>query len=453
MQVGDEQRIFARPGTVPQIHQSEAAECGLVCLNMIGWAHGQKVDLATLRRRYSLSLKGLTLRSLMEIAGQMGFATRPVRFELDDIDQLTLPCILHWDLSHYVVLVAANRRRIVVHDPAHGRRAYSLAAASDHVTGVALEVTPSATFRPESSTQKLRISDFWSRSQGMARSIGYLAACIVLVELCSLIYPFVSQLIVDTAIANGDTKLVFVVALAFVALLLLRSATTMVRSLLMVRLSTSISYQMEVNLFKHLLRLPTPFFERRHVGDVVSRFESVRLGMEGMASAVRKLARLLAAALLSAAVPCVPAQAGEGMFLKLGDVFNYPGHSVTTDELADGSTFVFDCDRYVSERGVIADGNQPALVVRTVCEKAGRHRRGTVVYLHGGPWAAAPERPTQELSALLSLGYELIVPLYPGSSDRQLHVEPTKVTPTSTTPSRRPKRQSASHSATAVEWS
>lgn len=74
MQVDDEQRIFARPGTVPQIHQSEAAECGLVCLNMIGWAHGQKIDLATLRRRYSLSLKGLTLRSLMEIAGQMGFA-------------------------------------------------------------------------------------------------------------------------------------------------------------------------------------------------------------------------------------------------------------------------------------------------------------------------------------------------------------------------------------------
>jgi ATP-binding cassette subfamily B protein RaxB len=117
MQVGDEQRIFARAGAVPQIHQSEAAECGLVCLNMIGWAHGQKVDLATLRRRYSLSLKGLTLRSLMEIAGQMGFATRPVRFELDDIDQLARPCILHWDLSHYVVLVAANRRRIVVHDP------------------------------------------------------------------------------------------------------------------------------------------------------------------------------------------------------------------------------------------------------------------------------------------------------------------------------------------------
>ncbi len=143
------------------------------------------------------------------------------------------------------------------------------------MTGVALEVTPSARFRPETNVQKLRISDFWSRSEGVTRSIGYLAACIVLVELCSLIYPFVSQLIVDTAIANGDTKLVFVVALAFVALLLLRSGTTMVRSLLMVRLSTSISYQMEVNLFKHLLRLPTSFFERRHVGDVVSRFESV----------------------------------------------------------------------------------------------------------------------------------------------------------------------------------
>lgn len=199
--------------------------------------------------------------------GSDGLCDPPGAFRLDDIDQLTLPCILHWDLSHYVVLVAANRRRIVVHDPAHGRRSYSLAAASDHVTGVALEVTPSATFRPESNAQKLRISDFWSRSQGVGRSIAYVGACIVLVELCSIIYPFVSQLIVDTAIANGDTKLVFVVALAFVALLLLRSSTTVVRSLLMVRLSTSINYQMEVNLFKHLLRLPTSFFERREWGD------------------------------------------------------------------------------------------------------------------------------------------------------------------------------------------
>ncbi|MFL6844016.1 MAG: peptidase domain-containing ABC transporter [Allosphingosinicella sp.] len=275
MEINDVECAFARAGSVPQIQQSEAAECGLVCLNMIASAYGQRTDLATLRRRFSLSLKGLTLRSLIEIAGQMGFASRPVRFELDDIDQLSLPCILHWDLSHFVVLVAANRRRIVVHDPASGRSSYSLAAASDHITGVALEVTPSATFKPETTPQKLRISDFWSRSQGFGKSLLHVGACVVLVELCSVVYPFVSQLVVDSAIANGDIGLIGVILLAFLSLLLLRGATTLVRALLMVRLSTSISYQMEVNLFKHLIRLPTPFFERRHVGDIVSRFESV----------------------------------------------------------------------------------------------------------------------------------------------------------------------------------
>lgn len=117
------------------------------------------------------------------------------------------------------------------------------------------------------------------------------------------------------------------------------------------------------------------------------------------------------------------------MFLTLSDIFRYEDHSRTTAELGDGSTFEFECDRYISERGVIAAGDRPALVVRTVCESAGRSRRGTVVWLHGGPFSFAPETATVEQAVLLSRGYDLIMPLYPGSSARDLRVSPSKVTP------------------------
>lgn len=148
-----------------------------------------------------------------------------------------------------------------------------------------------------------------------------------------------------------------------------------------------------------------------------------------MALAMRKCLRAVAVAVLLSAVPCVPAKAGEGMFLKLGDIFRYEDHSRTTAKLEDGSTFSFECDRYVSERGVIADRDRPALVVRTVCESPDRPRRGTVVWLHGGPFGKAPEAPTAEQAAMLGLGYDLVMPLYPGSADRELDVRPSGVTP------------------------
>lgn len=128
-------------------------------------------------------------------------------------------------------------------------------------------------------------------------------------------------------------------------------------------------------------------------------------------------------------VPCVPAQAGKGMFLKLNDIFRYEDHSRTKAEFVDGSSFTFECDRYVSERGVIADGDRPALVVRTACESEGRPRRGTAVWLHGGPFGFAPETATPEQAVLLSRGYDVIMPLYPGSAERSLWVSPDGVTP------------------------
>ena len=113
---------FSGRGFLPLIRQTEAAECGLACLAMIASYHGHRTDLNTLRRRYPVSLKGVALRGLMQVAAQLGLACRPLRIELGHLGQLRLPAILHWDMAHFVVLKAYKKKGIVVHDPAAGEK-------------------------------------------------------------------------------------------------------------------------------------------------------------------------------------------------------------------------------------------------------------------------------------------------------------------------------------------
>src|SRR5215472_8538743 len=106
----------------PLIRQSEVAECGLACLAMIAGRYGHRVDLPALRQRHNLSLRGTTLRDLIRIASTMRLATRALRAEPSHLRRLQLPCILHWDHKHFVVLTRVRRGRMVIHDPAVGRR-------------------------------------------------------------------------------------------------------------------------------------------------------------------------------------------------------------------------------------------------------------------------------------------------------------------------------------------
>ncbi len=116
--------------------QTEASECGLACLAMISSAFGGNDDLADIRRRFSISLKGATLAQLIRHADALNFSCRPIRLEIEEIGQLQLPCILHWNLNHFVVLkrVSKNwqgRKVVVILDPAIGERRLTIGDGSD----------------------------------------------------------------------------------------------------------------------------------------------------------------------------------------------------------------------------------------------------------------------------------------------------------------------------------
>jgi ATP-binding cassette subfamily B protein RaxB len=255
--------------------QSEASECGLACLAMIASAHGPADELGQLRRRFSVSLRGATLRQLMDHAAAMGFVSRPLRLEVHELRELKTPCVLHWDLNHFVVLDKVTRRHVDILDPAVGRRRLGHREISRHFTGVALELTPSADFRPAAQAPRIRLGQLTGCVHGLGRSLAAILIVAVVLELFAIAAPLLNQVIVDDVLPASDRDLLTVLALGFGLLLLVQSAISVARSWMVLILGQTLGIQWAANVFAHLVRLPVDYFERRHLGDVVSRFGAV----------------------------------------------------------------------------------------------------------------------------------------------------------------------------------
>ncbi|MFA5625870.1 MAG: peptidase domain-containing ABC transporter [Thiohalomonadaceae bacterium] len=260
---------------LPLILQTEATECGLACIAMVAGFHGLRTDLATLRRIFLVSIKGSTLGQLMQLAHSLNLTTRPVKLKLEDLPQLRLPCVLHWNFNHFVVLKAVDRNTVTIHDPAFGLRKLSLDEVSDQFTGVALELWPNTAFKPVVFRQRVRLRDLWGHVTGLYRSLGQILLLAVSLEVFALVSPFFLQWVIDNVIVSGDRDLLTTLALGFGLLMLMQQGISTLRSWVIMHMSTTLNVQWRANVFSHLLRLPVDYFEKRHLGDVVSRFGSI----------------------------------------------------------------------------------------------------------------------------------------------------------------------------------
>ena len=261
---------------MPVVRAAEASECGLACMAMIARYHGHDVDLNGMRQRFSLSIGGATLRSIMTLASQMGFAARALRADVESLSSLRLPAILHWDMNHFVVLKAVSRRRAVIHDPALGRRTIDLAELSKRFTGVVLELEPTANMVLVAARARTRLRDLWSRIDGFWLALGQVLGLSALLQVAVFAAPIYLQLTVDEAIEGGDLSLLTVLALGFGGLVCIRVGIGALRGWALQSIGLLLSYQLIGNLVHHLLRLKADYFEKRHVGDILSRLESVR---------------------------------------------------------------------------------------------------------------------------------------------------------------------------------
>ncbi len=267
---------FWNPRKLPVLLQTEAAECGLVCLAMVASFWGHRIDLAGMRRRFNVSLKGMTLKSLIGMSDALSLQSRPLKVPLDGLAGLALPCVLHWDMTHFVVLKSVQGDRLTIHDPAVGARTISLEEVSRHFTGVALQMTPGSRFERRDERQRIGLSTLVGQIVGLRPSLLQLLVLGLALQACAMVAPFYLQWVVDEALVAADRDLITVLALGFLLLALMQTAIGAVRSWVTTVMATSLNYQWFGNAFAHLMRLPLPFFEKRHLGDIVSRFESIQ---------------------------------------------------------------------------------------------------------------------------------------------------------------------------------
>jgi len=259
----------------PVILQSEAAECGLVCLLMLAGHHGYHLDTTSARQRFALSINGMTLADIISVSRQIGLSTRAVTLDTDELSKLRLPCILHWDHNHFVVLTEVGKRGIVIHDPARGKRAVLDTEVQKKFTGVALEAWPDAEFRKKDERVGISVFDLLKRTAGIWRATAQLLAVSLLLEIIGLAIPIGFQIVLDEVIVAADRDLLLTVTLGLAGLLILHTVIGFIRSWSTLVLSSSLTLQWKAGLFDRLMELPLGFFEKRHVGDIVSRFGSM----------------------------------------------------------------------------------------------------------------------------------------------------------------------------------
>nr|WP_276540012.1 peptidase domain-containing ABC transporter [Pantoea brenneri] len=257
------------------IRQSQATECGLACLGMVANYHGHEIDMITLRRRFATSLKGATLADVIAMAQQLNMSSRALRVDLEELSKLRMPCILHWELNHFVVLKKVRGNKITLHDPARGIRELTFAEASKAFTGVALELIPSSTFEVKEEKASISMMKLVGSVTGVKSAFCQVLILSVVLELFGVLSPFFMQWVMDMVLVSADYSLLTLLGVGFIMIALFQTMISALRSWVMSWFSSQLSVQWTVNVCQHMLKLPLDWFESRHVGDILSRYGSL----------------------------------------------------------------------------------------------------------------------------------------------------------------------------------
>lgn len=210
------------------------------------------------------------------MAQRLGFSTRPLRLDMEDLSNLKLPCILHWDLNHFVVLWKVGKAKVIILDPAVGERSLSFKEVSDHFTGVALELTPTAEFKPQKVAPAVTARQLTGPVRGLWRALAQILLLSAALQVFVVLAPFYMQWVVDQVLVSADRDLLTVLGLGFGLALVLQIGISLLRGWSVVYLSSRLGLQWMGNVFAHLLKLPLDYFEKRHLGDITSRMSSVQ---------------------------------------------------------------------------------------------------------------------------------------------------------------------------------
>ncbi len=260
---------------LPVIHQAESSECGLACLAMVCSYFGQNVNIMALRQLFSISSRGSSILTLRQLSSQLAMSSRVLSVELDQLNLVKKPCILHWDFNHFVVLAGVRKNKYIIHDPAAGRREVTKDEMSRLFTGIVLELWPGSEFTPQVEHKKISLRNLIKSIHGITGTLTKIFSIALVIEAMGFLLPIGTQLVMDHVIPASDSGLLALICTGLIIMVLLKTLLSLLKSWITLKMSTLINVQWQSGLFSHLLSLPVSYFERRKLGDIQSRFGSL----------------------------------------------------------------------------------------------------------------------------------------------------------------------------------
>lgn len=256
--------------------QNTSSECGLCCVAYVAAKYGSPNNMRELREKFAISQRGASLSQIIDIASALGLSARALRADLDELNAVAKFSMLHWDLNNFVVLINVRGKKVTIFDPASGVVTLSKDQVSRRFTGVVVEFLPAENFVLKKASDKVPLRSLIGKVLGLKRSliqIGAVAACL---QVLSLIMPMAMQWVVDGAIVSGDKGFLIVLCIGFIMVAVSRVILEAARTWLAVVLAFHFQIQWAGKILGHLLKLPLSWFEPRHIGDIVSRFDSMK---------------------------------------------------------------------------------------------------------------------------------------------------------------------------------
>lgn len=269
----------------PFYKQAEGKDCGPTCIKIIAKYHKKTIPIQKLRNLSITTREGTTLLGLSDAAEQIGFRTLGARVNLSKLSKLPLPCIIHWGTYHYVVLYKVKSDRYYISDPAHGLIQYDKKEfikgwvgkgnAEKLEIGIVLLLQPTPKFYSKDYKEEIKQSynlNFLFKYLFQYKKFIYqLIIGLVVASLLQLMFPFLTQSIVDIGIKNQDINFIYLILFAQVALFLGRTSVEIIRSWILLHLSTRINISLISDFFHKLMKLPLSYFDVKLTGDLMQR--------------------------------------------------------------------------------------------------------------------------------------------------------------------------------------
>ncbi len=272
----------------PHYRQLDAMDCGSTCLRMISKFYGKSYSADFLRQRASITREGVSLMGISDAAETIGFHSLGVQLPLDELKEVPLPCIAHWQQNHFVVIYKVTKKHVYISDPKSGHVKYTIEDFSNYwcssesdgkKEGILLLIETTPEFyedninevKDENKKSKKGIKFFMRYLYRYKSYLFQLLLGLILGSVLQLIFPFLTQSIVDVGIVNQNIEFVYLVLIAQVMLFLSQTAVQFIRSWIMLHISTRINISIISDFLMKLMKLPISFFDTKMTGDIMQR--------------------------------------------------------------------------------------------------------------------------------------------------------------------------------------